>query len=86
METFLRPILLDLPKWGVLEGSAGECNSTLMPEVCWIGWYSVVCTHAFIPIVWRERHGAPIFVTIKRHLVHGEVREAENIMKAGLEE
>jgi hypothetical protein len=37
-----------------------------MPVVCWIGWYSVVRTHAFIPTVWfwRERREAPFFVAI----------------------
>jgi hypothetical protein len=38
-----------------------------MPGVCWIGWYSVVHTHAFMPTVWfwRERREASFFVAIK---------------------
>jgi hypothetical protein len=43
------------------------------------GWYSVVCTHAFILTVWfwRERREALSFVAIRRLLVHGEVRGEE---------
>ena len=51
----------------------------LLPGVCWIGWYSVARTHAFIPTVWfwRERREALFCVDIKRLLVHGEVRSRE---------
>jgi hypothetical protein len=64
------------PEWGVPEGSVGEAP---MPGVCWIGLYSVMRIHTFIPIVWfwRERREAQFFVAIKSKTV--------NIMKAGLE-
>jgi hypothetical protein len=50
-----------------------------MPGVCWIEWYSVVHTHAFILTdwFWRERREALSFVAIRQLLVHGEVRGRE---------
>jgi hypothetical protein len=42
-------------------------TSHLLPGVCWIGWYSVASTHAFIPTVWfwRERREALFCVDTK---------------------
>jgi hypothetical protein len=49
-------------------GQSGEfrkappANVTMhfMSGVCWISWYLIMCTHAFIPTVWfwKERHEA----------------------------
>ena len=54
----------------------------LMPGVCWIGWYSVVRTHAFIPTVWfwRDLHEALFCVDI---MVKSK---EENIMKVVLKD
>jgi hypothetical protein len=81
MKTFLRHVLLDLT--GVVSSErlcmGACCNSAAMPGVCWIGWYSVIHTYAFISTVWfwRERCEALSFVAIRRLLVHGEVRGGE---------
>jgi hypothetical protein len=51
MKTFLSLFFFIWPEWGVPKGSAGEYNSAHMHGICWIEWYSVVRTHAFIPTV-----------------------------------
>jgi hypothetical protein len=50
-----------------------------MSRVCWIRWYSVVCTYAFILTIWfrRKRHEALFFVAIRWLLVQDEVRSEE---------
>jgi hypothetical protein len=51
----------DLPDAGLSSSSlSGELRKApsaniivhLLSGVCWIGWYSVACTHAFIPDIW----------------------------------
>jgi hypothetical protein len=74
-----------LSKWCKNKHGSSKIMDTLetyhapMSGVCWIGWYSVTRTHAFIPTIWfrRERREAPFFVPIIWLVVHGEVRGGE---------